>query len=89
MESYRASITYWAQKDGIPEYVEVLLALCMAETGILDDPEDPFACSESGLAVKQPNGITDPEYSIEIGVYCFRDVYKRQTPKVKPQKLRR
>lgn len=22
-------------------------------------------------AVKQPNGITDPEYSIEIGVYCF------------------
>lgn len=71
VESYRASITYWAQKDGIPEYVEVLLALCMAETGILDDPEDPFACSESGLAVKQPNGITDPEYSIEIGVYCF------------------
>jgi hypothetical protein len=71
VESYRASITYWAQKDGIPEYVEVLLALCMAETGILDDPGDPFACSESGLAVKQPNGITDPEYSIEIGVYCF------------------
>lgn len=71
VESYRASITYWAQKDGIPEYVEVLLALCMAETGILDDPKDPFACSESGLAVKQPNGITDPEYSIEIGVYCF------------------
>ncbi len=33
-------------KDGIPEYVEVLLALCMAETGILMT-RDPFACSES------------------------------------------
>lgn len=71
VESYRPSVQKWAAKFGIPEYVEVLLALCMAETGILENPGDPFACSESGLAVKQPDGITDPEYSIEIGVYCF------------------
>lgn len=71
VESYRPSVQKWAAEYGIPEYVEVLLALCMAETGILDNPGDPFACSESGLAVKQPDGITDPEYSIEIGVYCF------------------
>lgn len=71
VESYRPFVQKWAAEYGIPEYVEVLLALCMAETGILDDPGDPFACSESGLAVKQPDGITDPEYSIEIGVYCF------------------
>lgn len=71
VESYRPSVQRWATEFGIPEYVEVLLALCMAETGILENPGDPFACSESGLAVKQPDGITDPEYSIEIGVYCF------------------
>lgn len=71
VESYRASVQHWASEYGIPEYTEVLLALCMAETGILENPGDPFACSESGYAVKQPNGITDPEYSIEIGVYCF------------------
>lgn len=71
VESYRPSVQKWATEFGIPEYVEVLLALCMAETGILENPGDPFACSESGLAVKQPDGITDPEYSIEIGVYCF------------------
>ena len=71
VESYRPSVQKWATAFGIPEYVEVLLALCMAETGILENPGDPFACSESGLAVKQPDGITDPEYSIEIGVYCF------------------
>lgn len=71
VEGYRASITKWATEYGIPEYVEVLLALCMAESGVLENPGDPFQCSESGYAVKQPNGITDPEYSIEIGVYIF------------------
>lgn len=71
VESYRPSVQKWAVEFGIPEYVEVLLALCMAESGILENPGDPFQCSESGLGVKQPDGITDPEYSIEIGVYCF------------------
>lgn len=71
VESYRPSVQKWAAEFGIPEYVEVLLALCMAESGILENPGDPFQCSESGLGVKQPDGITDPEYSIEIGVYCF------------------
>ena len=42
----------------------------MAETGILMT-RDLFACSESGLAVKQPNGITDPRVAVLRRVGCF------------------
>lgn len=41
---------------------------------------DPMQASESGYNTKYPrvpNGITDPEYSIEVGTHTFSDCLKK------------
>ena len=38
---------------------------------------DPMQCSESGYNTeypREPGGITDPEYSIQVGVQALADV---------------
>ena len=74
VQSYRPLIVRWAEADGVSAYVDVLLALCMAESGVATNPGDPFQCSESGYNTRYPhapNSITDYKYSIEIGVLTF------------------
>lgn len=59
-----------AEKYGIPEYVNVILAIIMTETG--GDDADVMQSSESlGLP---PGTITDPVYSIDVGVSHFAEV---------------
>ena len=69
VEAYTPIIRLYAQRYGIGEYVELIKAVMMQESG--GRGLDPMQCSESGFNTRYPhapNSITDPEYSIETGV---------------------
>ena len=69
VEAYTPIIRNYARQYGIEEYTELIKAVMMQESG--GRGLDPMQCSESGYNTRyprEPNGITDPAYSIEVGV---------------------
>lgn len=69
VEAYDPLIRTYAQEHGIPEYVELIKAVMMQESG--GRGNDPMQASESGYNTqypRTPNGITNPEYSVNIGI---------------------
>ena len=75
VEAYTPIIQIYANQYGIPEYTELIKAVMMQESG--GQGTDPMQCSESGyntLYPHAPNSITDPEYSIDVGVHTLADV---------------
>lgn len=68
--AYEDTIRKCAKEYDIEDYVILLQAIMMQESG--GKGNDPMQASESGYNTKYPrvpNGITDPEYSIEVGEY--------------------
>lgn len=66
--SYRPAVERIAAKYGMSEYVELILAVMMQESG--GRGLDVMQAAEGSFNTKyphKPNGITDPEYSIECG----------------------
>ena len=75
VEAYTPIISIYAKQHGIPEYVELIKAIMMQESRGLGS--DPMQCSESGYNTRYPRtpgGITDPEYSIDVGVQTIAEV---------------
>lgn len=75
VEEYRPLIRLYAAQHGIPEYEDLIAAVMMQESG--GRGSDPMQCSESGYNTRYPhapNSITDPEYSIDVGVHTLADV---------------
>lgn len=69
VEAYTPLIQKYAKQYGIPEYVELIKAVMMQESG--GKGSDPMQAAEGSFNKKyphEPNGIKDPEYSIECGV---------------------
>ncbi len=69
VEAYSPALTKYAKEYGIPEYVELLKAVMMQESG--GRGNDPMQASEGSFNTKyprEPNGIQDPDYSIQCGV---------------------
>nr|WP_289706858.1 lysozyme family protein [Enterocloster clostridioformis] len=69
VEAYDSLIRQYAAQHGIPEYVELIKAVMMQESG--GRGSDPMQASESGYNTRYPHtpgAITDPEYSISVGV---------------------
>lgn len=69
VEAYEPLIRQYANQYGIGEYVELIKAVMMQESG--GRGLDPMQSSEGGFNTRyprEPNGITDPEYSIQCGV---------------------
>ena len=69
VEAYEPLIQKYAKQHGIPEYVELIKAVMMQESG--GRGNDPMQASECGYNTQYPNtpnGITDPEYSINVGI---------------------
>lgn len=67
--AYEPLIRQYASQYGIGEYVELIKAVMMQESG--GSGLDPMQSSEGAFNTRYPrqaNGITDPEYSIECGV---------------------
>ena len=76
VEAYEPLIRQYAVQYGIPEYVDLIKAVMMQESG--GRGGDPMQASEGAYNTrysKAPNSITDPEYSISCGVqelkYCL------------------
>lgn len=75
VEAYTPLIRQYANQYGIGEYVELIKAVMMQESG--GQGADPMQSSEGIYNTrypKEPNGITDPVYSIECGVQEIKAV---------------
>lgn len=69
VKAYAGLIQLYAAEQGIPEYTELIMAVMMQESG--GQGNDPMQASECAFNTKYPNtpgGITDPEYSIDVGI---------------------
>ena len=69
VEAYEPLIQKYAKQYGIPEYVELIKAVMMQESG--GRGLDPMQAAEGSFNTRyphEPNGIKDPEYSIQCGV---------------------
>ena len=69
VEAYEPLIQKYAKQYGIPEYVELIKAVMMQESG--GRGLDPMQAAEGSFNTRyphEPNGIKDPEYSVECGV---------------------
>ena len=74
VEACRPLIRLYAAEHGIPEYEDLIAAVMMQESG--GQGTDPMQCSECGFNTRYPhypNGITDPEYSIDVGIQNLAD----------------
>ena len=78
VQAYEPTIQLYAVQYGIPEYVELIKAVMMQESG--GRGLDPMQAAEGGYNTRYPhvpNGITDPDYSIQCGVQELRDSLNR------------
>ena len=74
VEEYRPMIRLYAAQHGIPEYEDLIAAVMMQESG--GRGSDPMQCSECGFNTRYPhapNSITDPEYSVDVGIQNLAD----------------
>lgn len=69
VKAYAGLIQLYAAEHGIPEYTELIMAVMMQESG--GQGNDPMQASECAFNTKYPNtpgSISDPEYSITVGI---------------------
>ena len=74
VEAYEPVIRQYAKQYGIPDYVLLIQAIMMQESG--GRGNDPMQASECGYNTqypRTPGGITDPEYSIAVGIQNLAD----------------
>ena len=72
--AYQPIIQQYAREHGIGDYVLLIQAVMMQESG--GRGNDPMQCSECNfntLYPRIPGGITDPEYSINVGIQNLAD----------------
>lgn len=73
VEAYEPAIQKYANQYGIGEYVELVKAVMMQESGGKgNDPMQSSQCPYNKKYPRKPNGITDPVYSIECGVQALK-----------------
>ena len=70
VEAYTPQITAAARKYGIKDYVELIKAVMMQESG--GRGGDPMQCSASGYN-RTRKKITDPKVSIDVGVHTLAE----------------
>lgn len=75
---YTPMIQKYCEQYEISQFVNAVQAIMMQESG--GKGNDPMQCSECPYNEKYPNtpnGITDPEYSVEIGIKYFAECLKQ------------
>lgn len=78
VERYTPVITEYAKKYDMDEYIELIKAVMMQESG--GKGSDPMQSSESSYNKKydrSPGSIKDPEYSIECGIQALKVCLKK------------
>lgn len=74
VKAYEPLIRQYAKQYGIGDYVLLIEAVMMQESG--GRTTDPMQCSECNFNTRYPHApgsITDPEYSIEVGIQNLAD----------------
>lgn len=74
VKAYEPIIQKYAKQYGIGEYILLIEAVMMQESG--GRTTDPMQCSECNFNTRYPHApgsITDPEYSIEVGIQNLAD----------------
>ena len=74
VKAYEPIIQKYAKEHGIPDYVLLIEAVMMQESG--GRGTDPMQCSECNFNTiypHTPGSITDPEYSINVGIQNLAD----------------
>lgn len=74
VKDYEPIIQKYAKEHGIPDYVLLIEAVMMQESG--GRGTDPMQCSECNFNTLYPHipgSITDPEYSINVGIQNLAD----------------
>ena len=72
--SYTATIQKYANQYGIPEYVSVIQAIMMQESGGRGtDPMQSSECPYNTRYSNSPNAIQDADYSIQVGIQYYVD----------------
>ena len=75
--SYTATIQKYANQYGIPEYVSVIQAIMMQESGGRGtDPMQSSECPYNTRYANSPNAIQDTDYSIQVGIQYYADCLK-------------
>jgi len=77
VKAYEPIIQKYAKEHGIPDYVLLIEAVMMQESG--GHGTDPMQCSECNfntLYPHTPGSITDPEYSIDVGIQNLADCFQ-------------
>ncbi len=92
VESYEPLIEKYAAQHGIQDFVELIKAVMMQESG--GRGNDPMQASECAFNVRYPNtpnGITNPVYSINVGVQnlaaCLKEAGAKSPFDLKKVKL--
>lgn len=87
--AYTPTIQKYANEYGIPEYVAVIQAIMMQESGGRgNDPMQSSECPYNSRFSNSPNAITDPDYSIQVGVQYYADCV-REAGCISPQDMDR
>ena len=74
VEAYTSVIQKYADEYGIPQYTELIKAVMMQESGGKGkDPMQSSECEYNKKYPRKPNGIKEPEYSIDCGVHYLSD----------------
>lgn len=69
VEAYDPLIRQYANEHGIGDYVELIKAVMMQESGGRgNDPMQASECPYNTEYANTPGGITEPEYSINVGI---------------------
>ena len=68
----------YARENDIEEYIELLQAMMMQESGGQgNDPMQSSECEFNTQFEKKPNAINNPEYSIQVGIQYFAKCLKQ------------
>lgn len=75
--AYADTISKYAKEYGIEGYAGLIQAVMMQESGGKgQDPMQSSECEYNTKYPKEPNGITDPNYSIKAGIHYLSDTIK-------------
>lgn len=73
---YKPVIEHYAKQYEMEEYVTLIMAVMMQESGgIGKDPMQSSECEYNTRYPKKPNGIIDVDYSIDCGIHYLSDCF--------------
>lgn len=76
--AYQETIKKYAKQYEMEDYVPIISAVMMQESGGKgNDPMQASECPYNTKYPQKPNGIEEPEYSIEVGIHYLSDCFKQ------------